>query len=94
MPLFAEHFCRLFCQKQIISQQAVEKMVYRGQFLHRLGKAGMNGVTRLLRTIPQLPDAKVPEIFPENANAELLQILRQLCIMLGNIRFCGWAQIG
>lgn len=68
-------------------------MVYRGLCLHRLGKAGMNGVTRLLRTIPQLPDAKVPEIFPENTNAELLQILKQLCIMLGNIRYCGWAQI-
>ena len=64
MPLPAEYLRCLFCQKQIVSQQAVKKMVYRGQCLHRLGKAGMNGVTLLLRTIPQLPDTKVPEIFP------------------------------
>ena len=74
MPLPAEHLRCLPCRKQIISQQAVEKMVDRGQCLRRLGKAGMDGVTRLLGTIPQLPDTKMPKIFPENTNAGPLPV--------------------
>ena len=80
MPLPAEYLRCLPCQKQIISQQAVEKMVYRGQCLHRLGKTGVDWVTRLLRTIPQLPDTKVPKIFPENTNTEPLPIVGWLCL--------------
>ena len=80
MPLSAEYLRCLFCQKQIISQQTVQKMVDRGESLHRLGKAGMDWVTRLLRTIPQLPDAKMPQIVPQNANAEPLSIVGWLCM--------------
>ena len=86
MPLFAEHFRSLFRQKQIISQQAVQKMIDCGQCFHRFGKTGMDGVTRLLRTIPQLPDTKVPEIFLQNANTEPLPVPGWLCMAVGNLR--------
>ena len=88
MPLIAEYFCSLLRQKQIISQQTVEKMIYRGQRLHRLGKTGMNGVTRFLRIISQLPDTQQPQIVPENASAEPLPVMGWLCMVVGNIRLC------
>ena len=74
MPLPAEHLRCLFCQKQIISQQTVQKVIDCGQSLHCLGKAGMDGVARLFRTIPQLPDTKMSQIVPENTNAEPLPV--------------------
>ena len=80
MPLPAEHLCCLFCQKPIISQQAVQKVIDCGQRLHCLGKTRMDGVARLLRTIPQLPDAKIPQIFPENTNEEPLPVPGWLCM--------------
>ena len=82
MPLFAEHFRSLFRQKQIISQQTVQKVIDRGQCFHRFGKAGMDWVTRLFRAIPQLPDTKIPEILPENTNAEPLPIVGWLCMVM------------
>lgn len=88
MPLPAEYLRCFFCQKQIISQQTVEKMVYRGQRLHCLGKAGMKFVSRLLGAIPQLPDTQQPQIVPENTNAEPLPVPGWLCIAVGNIRLC------
>ena len=63
-------------------------MVYRGQRLHRLGKAGMKLVSRLLRTMPQLPDTKMSQIVPENTNAEPLPVPSWLCMAVGNIRLC------
>ena len=63
-------------------------MVYRGQSLHRLGKAGMDGIFRLLRTIPQLPDAKMPQIFPQNTNAEPLPVPGRLCMVGERKQFC------
>ena len=88
MPLPAEYLRCLFRQKQIISQQTVEKMIDCGQGLHRFGKAGMNEITGFLGMIPQLPDTKMPKIFPENANTEPLSVPGWLCIAVGNIRLC------
>ena len=88
MPLPAEYLRCFFCQKQIISQQAVQKVVYRGQSLHRLGKAGMNGISRFFGTIPQLPDAKMAEIFPQNRNAEPLPVPGRLCMVGEQKQFC------
>ena len=85
MPLPAEHLRCLFCQKLIISQQAVEKVVDRGQHLHRLGKTGVDWVTRLFRAIPQLPDVKMPKIFPESTNAEPHPVPGWLCMKCVNI---------
>ena len=86
MPSSAKYLRCPVCQKQIISQQTVQKMIYRGQSLHRLGKAGMDRVTWLLGTIPQLPDTKVPQIIPENTNTDPLPIVGWLCMAVGNLR--------
>ena len=86
MPIVTEHSGCLGGLSLIM--QTIQIVVDLRDSLQGFLAERMNGISRLLRAIPQLPDAKMPQIVPQNANAEPFPVPGRLCMVGERKRFC------